>query len=78
MRYDSCVATCVTCVVIIIIITSLAPISSKIELSGATKPRIKQTRNRKQCVSRQWMDEKARRLRRIGSIKEIGFLASAE
>ena len=34
---------------------------------------IKQTRNRKQCVSRQWMDEEARRLRRIGSIKEIGF-----
>ena len=27
----------------------------------------------KQCVSRQWMDEEARRLRRIGSIKEIGF-----
>ena len=34
---------------------------------------IKQTRDRKQCVSRQWMDEEARRLRRIGSIKEIGF-----
>ena len=29
---------------------------------------IKQTRNRKQCVSRQWVDEEARRLRRIGSI----------
>ena len=27
----------------------------------------------KQCVSRQWMDEEARRLRRIGSIKEIGI-----
>ena len=27
----------------------------------------------RQCVSRQWMDEEARRLRRIGSIKEIGF-----
>ena len=27
----------------------------------------------KQCVSRQWIDEEARRLRRIGSIKEIGF-----
>ena len=26
----------------------------------------------KQCVSRQWMDEEARRLRRTGSIKEIG------
>ena len=26
-----------------------------------------------QCVSRQWMDEGARRPRRIGSIKEIGF-----
>ena len=29
--------------------------------------------NVKQCVSRQWMDEEARRLRRIGSIKETGF-----
>ena len=28
----------------------------------------------KQCMSRQWMDEDARKLRRIGSIKEIGFL----
>ena len=27
----------------------------------------------RQCVSRQWMDEEARRLRRIGSIKEICF-----
>ena len=27
----------------------------------------------KQWVSRHWMDEEARRLRRIGSIKEIGF-----
>ena len=27
----------------------------------------------KQCISRQWMDEEARKLRRIGSIKEIGF-----
>ena len=27
----------------------------------------------KQCVSRQWMDEDARKLRRIGSIKEICF-----
>ena len=26
-----------------------------------------------QCVSHQWMDEEARRLRRIGSIKDIGF-----
>ena len=26
----------------------------------------------KQCVSRQWMDEVARKLRRIGSINEIG------
>ena len=34
---------------------------------------IKQTRNRKLRESRQWMDEEARRLRRIGSIKEIGF-----
>ena len=32
----------------------------------------------KQCVSRQWMDEEARRLRRIGGIKEIGFMTSAE
>ena len=32
----------------------------------------------KQCVSRQWMDEEARRLRRIGSNKEIGFYTSAE
>ena len=51
--------------------TSYAPISSKIKLSSATKPRIKQTRNRKQCVSCQWIDEEARRLRRIGSIKEV-------
>ena len=34
---------------------------------------INQCHNRKQCVSRQRMDEEARRLRRIGSIKEIGF-----
>ena len=27
----------------------------------------------RQCVSRQWMDEEARRLRIINSIKEIGF-----
>ena len=27
----------------------------------------------KQCVSRQWMDEEDRRLRKIDSIKEIGF-----
>ena len=27
----------------------------------------------KQCVSRQWMDEEARRLMKVGSIKEIGF-----
>ena len=27
----------------------------------------------RQCVSRQWMDGDARKLRRIGSIKEIGF-----
>ena len=27
----------------------------------------------RQCVSHQWMDEDARKLRRIGSIKEIGF-----
>ena len=27
----------------------------------------------KQCVSRQWMDEEARKLTRVGSIKEIGF-----
>ena len=26
-----------------------------------------------ECVSRQWMDEEARRLRRIGGIKEMGF-----
>ena len=26
-----------------------------------------------QCVSRQWMDEGARKLGRIGSIKAIGF-----
>ena len=27
----------------------------------------------RQYVSRQWMDEDARKLRRIGSINEIGF-----
>ena len=27
----------------------------------------------RQCMSRQWMEEDARKLRRIGSIKEIGF-----
>ena len=27
----------------------------------------------RQCVSRQWVDEYARKLRRTGSIKEIGF-----
>ena len=32
----------------------------------------------KQCVSRQWMDEDAMKLRRIGSIKDIGFETSAE
>ena len=64
----------ITIIIIIIIITSFAPISLKIKLSGATKPRdYTQTCNRKQCVSRQLMDEEARRLRRIGSIKEIGF-----
>ncbi len=49
-------------IIIIIITTSYAPISSKIKVSGL-----------KQCVSRQWMDEGARKLRRIGSIKQIGF-----
>ena len=39
---------------------------------------IKQTRNRKQCVSRQWMDGDARKLRRIGSIKEICFQTSTK
>ena len=34
---------------------------------------IKQTHDRKQCVSRQRMDKEAKRLRRIGSIKEIDF-----
>jgi len=27
----------------------------------------------RQCTSRQWMDEDARKQRRIGSINEIGF-----
>ena len=27
----------------------------------------------RQCVSRQWMDEDVRELRRVGSIREIGF-----
>ena len=56
--------------IIIIIITSFAPISSKIKLSVATRPKPVIIR---QCVSRQWMDEEARRLRKIGSIKEICF-----
>ena len=34
--------------------------------------------NVEQCVSRWWMDEGSRKLRRIGSIKEICFLTSAE
>ena len=32
----------------------------------------------RQCVSRQCMDEGARKLRTIGSIKEIGFQTSTE
>ena len=40
---------------------------------GLSKPVIV-----KQCVSRHWMDEEARRPRRIGSIKEIGLYTSAE
>ena len=65
---------CRLVIIIIIIVTSFATISSKIKLSGATKNQgINQSHNRKQCVSRQRMDGKARRLRRIGSIKEIGF-----
>jgi len=55
-----------------------APISSKIKLIDATKLRIKQTRNRKQCVSRHWINEEARRLRTIDSIKEIGIYTSPE
>ena len=46
-----------------------APISSKIKLSGMTNPRD---------YANSWMDEEARRLRRIGSIEEIGFSTSAE
>ena len=65
-------------IIIIVIMTSFAPISSKIKLSGATKPRGEKLVIVKHCVSRQWMDEEARRLRRIGSIKEIGFKMSAE
>ena len=54
--------------------TSFAPISSKDhaqwcdKIKGSNKFVIV-----KQCMSHQWMDEEARRLRRIGSIKETGF-----
>ena len=65
---DLSIITIIIITTIIIIITSLAPISSKDQAQG-----IKQICNRKQRVSRQWMDEEARRLRRMGSIKEIGF-----
>ena len=61
-------------IIIIVIMTSFAPISSKIKLSGATKNKgLSKLVIVKQCVSRQWMDENARKLRRIGSIKEIVF-----
>ena len=49
---------------IIIIMTSFAPISTEIKTKGLSKLVIV-----KQCVSRQWMDEEARRLRRIGKCK---------
>ena len=38
---------------------------------------LKQSRNRKQCVSRQWMDEWVRKLRRIRSIRDR-FLDAVE
>ena len=58
----------------IIIKTSFAPISSKIKLSGVTKTKgLIKLIIVKQCVSRQWMDEDARKLKWIVSIKEIGF-----
>ena len=44
-----------------------------LENQAQWRDKINQSHNRKQCVSRQRMDGKARRLRRIGSIKEIGF-----
>ena len=54
--------------------TSFAPVSLKIKVSGATKTKgFSKLVIERQCVSRQWMGEEARRLRRIGSIKEIGF-----
>ena len=53
---------------------SFGTISSNIKLSGATKPRdYSKVVIVKKCLSLQMMDEEARRLRRIGNIKEIGF-----
>ena len=60
-------------IILVIVMTSFAPISSKIKLVARKKQGVKQTRNRKQCVSRKWMDEDAKKLWSIGSIKEIGF-----
>ena len=51
---------------------SFAPISSKIMLSGIKKTNgLSKLIIVKQCMSHQWMDEDARKLRRIGSIKGI-------
>ena len=54
--------------------TSYAPKSSKIELSGAAKTKgFSKLVIVKQCASRRRGDERARNLSMIGSFKEIGL-----
>ena len=61
-------------IMIIIIMTSFATNILENQAQWRDKNHgINQSYNRKQCVSRQRVDEEARRLSRIGSIKEIGF-----
>ena len=56
--------------------TSHAPMFSKIKLSSTTKE-LSNLVIGYQCVSRRWMDEGARNLRKIGSFKGTNYSRTA-
>ena len=59
--------------------TSLAPISSENpSLVAQQNQRITHSRDHVQCKSRQPMDGGAKKLRRIGNLKKIGFKITAK